>query len=121
VNSKEFFDIPRFITGRFQSVNSYVWDELFPEDKVRAILARSQTKRERRERLRELRSISEEASVAYFICDIRRFFYAGSNAAKNAVDTFKELGENEFFIGNTRFVGRNDNVTKGDQLRREAT
>ncbi len=40
----------------------------------------------------------------------------GTNAAKQAVDTFKELGIASFQIGSKKFADRNKNVMKGEEL-----
>lgn len=116
MNNKDLIGVPRFILSRFQSVNSFVWDSLFPEQKLLRLLGNLTTKKQRTARMRELKKISQEASVAYFIYDVKRFFNAGSAAARNAVDIFAELDVNGFYIGTSLFKGRNENVTMGDDL-----
>ncbi|MEQ1763858.1 MAG: hypothetical protein ABL984_12030 [Pyrinomonadaceae bacterium] len=46
-------------------------------------------------------------------------FVEGSRAAKNAVDTFRELGIPGFQIGSAYFSGRNEEVVRGDRLAKE--
>lgn len=110
------FGVPKFITARFHSVNTYVWELLFPDDRLQKILDRYQTKGEKREQLRQMKQIAQEASLAYFICDIKTFLNAGSAAAKNAVDVLHDLDIDGFYIGRKQFRARNENVLMGDEL-----
>ena len=47
---------------------------------------------------------------------INKFFIDGANAAKQAVDTFKELDVEGFFIGRSYFSERNEKVVQGDKI-----
>jgi hypothetical protein len=66
--------------------------------------------------LARVKGIVNEASLVVFIFLLRRFFSDGTNAAIQAVDTFKELGIKSFQIGSKEFSGRNKNVMKGEKL-----
>jgi hypothetical protein len=116
MNSRDLIGVPKFIMNRFNSINSFVWEALFPEQRIVRLLSNLPTKKQRSLRIRELKKINQEAALAYFIFDVRRFFNAGSNAARNAVDIFSELGVNGFYIGASLFKDRNENVTMGDNL-----
>ena len=74
------------------------------------------TKEERRTEFRRLRDISDEASFVAFIFVLKKSFNDGSTAAKNAVDTFRDLHVDGFKIGSKLFSGRNKNVLQGDVL-----
>jgi hypothetical protein len=54
---------PKFITTRFNSVNKYVWQTLFPEQTVKEQIIKYKTKEERRKEISRLKGISEEAST----------------------------------------------------------
>lgn len=107
---------PKFITNRFNSVNKYVWQTLFPEKKIKELLIKLKTKAERRKEIVRLKSISDEASIVVFLFLINKFFTEGSKAAKDAVDSFKELKIDGFYIGQNFFSGRNEKVLLGDEI-----
>jgi hypothetical protein len=107
---------PKFITTRFNSVNKYVWQTLFPEQTVKEQIIKYKTKAERRKEISRLKGISEEASTVVFLFLINKFFTEGAKAARQAVDTFKDLGVDGFFIGGNYFSERNEKVIQGDKI-----
>ena len=107
---------PKFITTRFNSVNKYVWQTLFPEQTVKEQIIKYKTKEERRKEISRLKGISEEASTVVFLFLINKFFTEGAKAARQAVDTFKDLGVDGFFIGGNYFSERNEKVIQGDKI-----
>lgn len=107
---------PKFITTRFNSVNKYVWQTLFPEQTVKEQIIKYKTKAERRKEISRLKGISEEASTVVFLFLINKFFTEGAKAARQAVDTFKDLGIDGFFIGGNYFSERNEKVIQGDKI-----
>lgn len=107
---------PKFITTRFNSVNKYVWQTLFPEQTVKEQIIKYKTKPERRKEINRLKGISEEASTVVFLFLINKFFTEGAKAARQAVDTFKDLGVDGFFIGGNYFSERNEKVIQGDKI-----
>jgi hypothetical protein len=107
---------PKFITTRFNSVNKYVWQTLFPEQTVKEQIIKYKTKAERRKEISRLKGISEEASIVVFLFLINKFFTEGAKAARQAVDTFKDLGVDGFFIGGNYFSERNEKVIQGDKI-----
>jgi hypothetical protein len=107
---------PKFITTRFNSVNKYVWQTLFPEQTVKEQITKYKTKAERRKEISRLKGISEEASTVVFLFLINKFFTEGAKAARQAVDTFKDLGVDGFFIGGNYFSERNGKVIQGDKI-----
>lgn len=107
---------PKFLTNRFNSINNYVWETLFPNNKISELLIGKVTKQEKKEEFKRLRMISSEASLLVFIFQINRFFIEGSEAAKKAVDTFKELEVDGFYIGGSYFSDRNENVLQGARI-----
>lgn len=108
--------LPKFITTRFQSTSNYVWETLFPKHRLDYLLYKYKSKKERREQYRRFRIVSEEAALMVFIFELNRFFLEGSKAAKNAVDTFRELQVEGFYIGKTLFKDRNENVMMGEKI-----
>lgn len=107
---------PKFVTSRFNSLNTFIWNTLIPEEVRKKKIGRKKTKVERSKELRRLRNISNEASLVAFIFFFRKFLIEGSEAARRAVDTFEELGQPGFYIGNKYFSGRNKNVIQGEVL-----
>ncbi len=107
---------PKFITNRFNSVSKYVWETLYPEHKIKKKIKNIKNKNERKKEIDRLREISNEASTVVFLFLINKFFIEGSKAAKDAVDTFKELGIEGFFIGRSYFSDRNEKVIQGDLI-----
>lgn len=117
MSSNDFLNnAPKFITNRFNSVNKYVWQTLFPEETIKEQLKRYKTKTERYKEISRLKSISEEASTIIFLFLLNRFFIEGAKAAKQAVDTFRELDVEGFYIGSNYFSGRNEKVVQGDMI-----
>lgn len=110
---------PKFITSRFNSVNNYVWQTLFPEAVVKEQLKKRKTNIEKREEIVRLKSISDEASTLVFLFLINKFFVEGAMAAKQAVDTFKELNVDGFYIGSNYFSERNEKVIQGDIISKQ--
>jgi hypothetical protein len=105
---------PKFITTRFNSVNKYVWQTLFPEQTVKEQIVKFKTKADRKNEINRLKAISEEASTVVFLYLLNKFFTEGAKAAQQAVDTFKELGVEGFYIGGNYFSERNEKVIQGD-------
>lgn len=109
---------PKFITTRFNSVNKYVWQTLFPEQTVKEQIIKYLTKEDRKKEISRLKAISEEASTVVFLFLLNKFFTEGAKAARQAVDTFKELGVDGFYIGGNYFSERNEKVIQGDIIAR---
>jgi hypothetical protein len=105
---------PKFITTRFNSVNKYVWQTLFPEQTVKEQIIKYKSKADRKKEISRLKAISEEAATVVFLFLINKFFTEGAKAARQAVDTFKELGVDGFYIGANYFSERNEKVIQGD-------
>jgi hypothetical protein len=117
MNSTDFLaGAPKFITTRFNSINNYVWQTLFPEQTIKEQIKKFRTKADRKNEIKRLKGISEEASTVIFLFLINKFFTEGAKAAREAVDTFKELGVDGFFIGTNYFSERNDKVIQGDKI-----
>lgn len=104
------------MTLRYNSLNRYVQESFLTPDKIEQIRQRFKTKDEKRTEIRRIKGIASEASLVAFIFIVRKMFTEGSKAAKNAVDTFKELNVDGFRIGSKLFQNRNENVTQGDEL-----
>ena len=94
-------------------MNKYVRETLLPEQKIKEQLRKFPTKPEKQEEMSRLKAIAEEASIIVFLFLINKFFIEGSKAASNAVDTFKGLGVDGFYIGKSYFHERNENVVQG--------
>jgi hypothetical protein len=58
----------------------------------------------------------DEITTVVFVVILSRFLHDGTEAAKRAVDAFKEVGLDSFFIGSAEFSGRNENVMLGEVL-----
>jgi hypothetical protein len=117
MNSTDFLSgAPKFITTRFNSVNKYVWQTLFPDENIKEQIVKFKTNAERKKEITRLKAISEEAAIAVFLFLINKFFTEGAKAARQAVDTFKELGVEGFYIGGNYFSERNDKVIQGDLI-----
>lgn len=117
MNSSTFFkNAPKYISHRFSTVNSYTWSYFFPENTLNERLNRFPKGKESGAELARIKDIVNEASIVIFIFLIKRFFIDGTNAAKQAVDTFKDLGIESFQIGSKKFADRNKNVMKGQEL-----
>lgn len=114
MNSNDFLSFtPKFLQSRFYSINKYVWDILVPRP---ADLLMRRKKNERKKELERIKSISNEASIIVYIYLLNKFFKEGSSAAKSAVDTFKELNIEGFYIGQNYFSGRNNKVLQGERI-----
>jgi hypothetical protein len=117
MNTSELFkDVPQFLVKRYVSINKYVWENLFPEDFRAERLTRIQGKDKRKAEFAKMKQIADEATLVAFIFLTKQLFSEGSNAAKKAVDAFKELEIDGFYIGSTFFQGRNPNVLRGERL-----
>lgn len=110
---------PRYLTIRYGSLNSYVWEHLFPQDYKNRILGKIKNKEEKKEKIIKMKELVDEATVLVFIFVTRQIFTEGSRAAKETVDILKELGVNEFYLGSKKFTKRNENVILGDNLAQE--
>jgi hypothetical protein len=116
MNKDDFVNsTPKFLMARFFSINKFVWDNLV-SDQLRQDLIGRKKKSERRQEFARLKSISNEASMLVYIFLLNKFFKQGSEAAKTAVDTFKELNVDGFYIGSNYFSGRNDKVLQGEKI-----
>ena len=111
-----FKNAPRYIVTRFYTINNYVWKAFFPENELNERLKKIENKDLSNKELARLKDIVSEASLLVFIFLLKRFFTEGSNAAKEAVDIFSELGIKGFQIGSKYFSERNENVIEGDEL-----
>jgi hypothetical protein len=111
-----FKNAPRYIVTRFYTINNYVWKAFFPENELNDRLRKIDNKELSKKELSRLKDIVSEASLAVFIFLLKRFFSEGSNAAKQAVDIFNEIGIEGFQIGSKYFSERNENVIEGDKL-----
>lgn len=117
MNTKLLFkDAPKFIIARFRGVNKYVWKTLFPENTLNKRLQKLENKELSRKELIRIKDIVSEASVVVFIFFIKKFLVEGTTAAKQAVDTFQDLGIQGFQIGSKYFSERNENVMLGENL-----
>jgi hypothetical protein len=111
-----FKNAPKYISQRFSTVNSYTWSSFFPENSLNQRLMKFPNGQESKAELARIRDVVNEASIVIFIFLIKRFFLDSTNAAKQAVDTFKDLGTPSFQIGSKKFADRNKNVMKGEEL-----
>lgn len=111
-----FKNAPKYISQRFSAINSYTWTSFFPENALNERLRRFPKGQGSKTELARLKDVVNEASLIIFIFLLKRFFLDGSNAAIQAVDTFKELGIDGFQIGSKKFKDRNKNVMKGEEL-----
>lgn len=117
MNSNIFLkNAPRFLTARYGSLNKYVQETLIPADRLDRIRRQFRSREERRKQIQRVKEISNEASFVTFIFIIKKSFNEGSTAAKNAVDTFRDLNVDGFRIGSKYFSNRNKNVLEGDLL-----
>lgn len=107
---------PKFITTRFNSINKYVWQTLCDEQTIKDQIKKYRSKAERKNEITRLKAISEEAATVVFLFLIYKLFKEGAKAARQAVDTFKELGVDGFYIGGNYFSERNEKVTQGDSI-----
>lgn len=111
-----FKKAPRYLTSRYNSLNSYVWDKLFPKDYVNRKLRGIKDENVKKEKIAMMKLLADEVSFMVFVFVMRKIFTEGATASKNTVDILKELGVDEFYLGSTKFTERNDNVIMGDIL-----
>lgn len=114
--SELFSNAPKYISSRFYTINNYAWKAFFPDNSLNERLRKIDNEKLSKRELSRIKEVVSEASLAIFIFLLKRFFDEGSNAAKQAVDTFAELGIEGFQIGSKYFSGRNENVIEGDIL-----
>lgn len=107
---------PRFITRRFNSIKGYVRNTLYPEEVRQQIFKHLKSREERQEKNRQIKELTNEATLVTFLFLLRKFFAEGATAAKKAVDSLQELGVEGFFIGTDYFSERNPKVIQGDLL-----
>jgi Fe-S oxidoreductase len=107
---------PRYLTLRYGSLNSYVWESLFPKKDINKRLFKIKDEEIKKTEIGVMKSIVDEATLLVFIFVTRKVFIEGSNTAKEAVDILKELGVNEFYLGKAKFAERNENVMMGERL-----
>lgn len=112
---------PRFLQNRFRALNNYAWDNLFPNAKQDYIFKRkgAKTKREKANLIKAFKRLSDEAAFVIYIYVLIRFFKSGTEAAREAVDLFKEFNIDSFNIGSKEFKDRNENVEAGEKLATE--
>lgn len=110
---------PKYITDRYYSINKYVWQDLFTDEKKNQYFNLRKTKSEKLKLMKSLRKISQEASLALFVFYLNQFFKSGTNAAINAVDIFSELSVPGFKLGKKVFANRNENVLEGETLSKD--
>jgi len=111
-----FADAPKFISQRFATVKGYVWFAFFPENSLNKYLKKIEGDKNRKKELKRLQDIIDEASTIILIFLLKRFFEDGTERAKAAVDTLKDLEIPGFQIGSRFFSERNDNVMQGKRL-----
>ena len=117
MNTAEIFRYaPRYISQRFYAINGYVWKSFFPDNSLNERLKQIKSEKERAAELARLKDVAGEASLVILILLLRKFLSEGSNAAIQAVDTFRELGVEGFQIGSKYFADRNENVMEGEVL-----
>jgi hypothetical protein len=92
--------LPRSIKLRLEGTSRYATSILEEADLLQR-LSRS-----------NLRTIQ----TAAFVVSLDQFLREGSEAAMRAVDTFRSVGIEGFTLGNERFEGRNEAVTRGSRL-----
>lgn len=107
---------PRYLSLRYGELNSYVWESLFPRNYKNRLLSKIKDLDKKKKKIIQMKEIVDEATLLTFIFVTRKIFLEGSLAAKKAVDTLNELGVKEFYLGNTKFTERNENVVLGDDL-----
>lgn len=112
---------PRYLTMRYYSLSSYVWEFLFPEEYRKKVLFKIKRKEDRRKEYARMREIAEEATLLVFIFYIRKFFIDGSKAARDTVDILKKFKVNKLNLGGEVFSKRNKNVMRGDKLANNLT
>ena len=80
-------------------------------------LRKIESEKKRKEELRRLKGIVNEASIVILIFILKKFFKEGTEAAIKAVDTFQDIGiKDGFQIGSKHFKERNENVLEGYRL-----
>lgn len=107
---------PRYLTLRYGSLNSYVWESLFPKKDITRRFSKIKDEKIKKTEIGIMKNIVDEATLLVFIFVTRKVFIEGSNTAKEAVDILKELGVNEFYLGKAKFSERNENVMMGEKL-----
>jgi len=111
-------NVPIYIQRRQYQLRNYVLESLFPESDRNNRIKRME-KSARKDYVNKMNEIVNECTFVCYIFFLKQFFIEGSNAAKNAVDTFKEFNVDGFNIGNKKFEGRNEAVLEGDNLYQE--
>jgi hypothetical protein len=107
---------PRFISSKFGYTRSYVWERLFPDDYRKRALQGIRDKEMRKEKMKNMRRLSDEAALLVFIFDVHNYLEEGTRDAELSVDTLKSLGVNGYKIGSSLFSERNENVMMGQTL-----
>ena len=107
---------PKYLSMRYGSLHSYVWQALFPQDYINKVLHKIDSPKEKKEKMMRMKSLADEASILVFIFYTKKMLTEGATATKNTVDILKELKVDEFRLGNTDFSKRNKNVVLGDIL-----
>ena|SRR2546421_4776509 len=96
--------LPSKLQHRFISLGSY----------VQAIIAEEADKHNKTIRLRP--EDKQVIQLAAFIYSLDSFLRAGSRAAKDASETFRDFGMTGFQVGNTQFTPSNSNTRRGESL-----
>lgn len=96
--------LPTRLRPRFESLGRY----------VKTIVDEEQVHMPRRNRLK--RQQIELLQTLVFVHVLNDLFKETTAAAMRTVMTFEELGVSGFSVGQTDFVGRNENVMRGERL-----
>lgn len=110
--------LPKYLSSRFGSIKSYVWESLFPYDYKSKILGRT-PKEYRREKYNSMINLADEATLIVFIFILNKFFLEGHTAAKKSVDLLSSLDVDGYYLGKNLYKGRNKNVMMGKNLARK--
>ena len=108
--------VPKYLSNRFNSLRSYVWNNLFPKDDYLKKLNLYRTAQAKKAFKKRVNEITEEATLALLVFILEKFFSDGTKTAKVAVDVFKELNIDGFSIGGIHYSKRNKYVLMGDDL-----
>lgn len=94
--------LPRRLRTRFEGLTGYV-SSVLQEDRLADRLSRNQV---------------QVIQLVTFVAALDTFLRQGTRVAAEAVDTFEELGVGGFRVGSQRFIGRNNEVMRGQMLSR---
>jgi len=108
-------NIPLFLRRRQISLRKYVNDKLFPDSELKLLFGKK-NKQEIKDIVKKVNDIVNECTFACTVFSFKQTFLEGSKAAKDSVDTFKNLGILKISIGRKEYFERNENVLEGDRL-----